>query len=395
MQSISALARLGGVAALAACTLVHAAPAAEPLVIGHLSLAGDARYVQDWGYARLIVPPPIETEQAAQMAIDDLAFVSEAAGIAPRLATAEAKDLAGLPAALEGLIAEGAAHVILDLPAEGVEAVAAATEGREVLLFNATAPQDALRTACHANLLHSFPSRRMEMDTYAQYLRAMNWTRILVLEGQQADDGEKADAFVASAERLRLEIADRRVFTLAANPEQREGNNVKLLTGGVDYDVVFVADTRGEFGRFIPYGTQLPRPVIGSAGLSALAWHWAMERDGATQVSSRFDRMADGRKMSSQDWSAWIAVKSIVTGLTKRPGATPSELRDYLKSHRLRLDGSKGVTLGYRAWDGQMRMPMLLATSDAVIAVAPIEGFMHATNTLDTLGTDEAEFACD
>jgi ABC transporter substrate binding protein (PQQ-dependent alcohol dehydrogenase system) len=105
--------------------------------------------------------------------------------------------------------------------------------------------------------------------------------------------------------------------------------------------------------------------------------------------------MTGGRKISAQDWSAWIAVKSVITGLTKRPGATPAELRDYLKSHRLKLDGSKGVTLGYRAWDGQMRMPMLLATSDAVIAVAPIEGYMHATNTLDTLGTDEAEFACD
>ena len=389
------VARLGAAAALAACAVAHAASAAEPLVIGHLSLAGDSRYVQDWGYARLIVPPPIETEQGAQMAIDDLAFVSEAAGIAPRLATTEARDIAGLAAALDGLVAEGAAHIILDLPAEGVEAVAAAAEGRDILLINATAPQDALRTACHANLLHSFPSHRMEMDTYVQYLRAMDWTEILVLEGQHPDDREVADAFVASAERLRLAIADRRIFTLAANPEQREGNNVKLLTGGVDYDVVFVADTRGEFGRFIPYGTQLPRPVIGSAGLHSVAWHWAMERDGATQVSSRFDRMTGGRKISAQDWSAWIAVKSVITGLTKRPGATPAELRDYLKSHRLKLDGSKGVTLGYRAWDGQMRMPMLLATSDAVIAVAPIEGYMHATNTLDTLGTDEAEFACD
>jgi hypothetical protein len=39
-------------------------------------------------------------------------------------------------------------------------------------------------------------------------------------------------------------------------------------------------------------------------------------------------------------------------------------------------------------------MPILLATSDAVIGVAPIEGYLHATNVLDTLGIDEAESAC-
>ena len=41
-----------------------------------------------------------------------------------------------------------------------------------------------------------------------------------------------------------------------------------------------------------------------------------------------------------------------------------------------------------------LRMPMLLSTDSAVIAIAPIEGFLHATNTLDTLGTDQPEFAC-
>jgi hypothetical protein len=34
------------------------AATAENLRIGYLSLSGDTRYQQDWGYARLIVPPP-------------------------------------------------------------------------------------------------------------------------------------------------------------------------------------------------------------------------------------------------------------------------------------------------------------------------------------------------
>ena len=175
----------------------------------------------------------------------------------------------------------------------------------------------------------------------------------------------------------------------------RDGNNVKLLTSDLDYDVVFVADTRGEFGRFIPYATQQPRPVIGSVGLTALAWHWAMERDGATQVSSRFDKQTNGRRMSAADWSVWVAVKSVISAYTKVPGGDQADVREYMKSPAFRLDGSKGVTLGYRAWDGQLRMPLLLATSDAVIAIAPIEGYLHPETTLDTLGTDQAEFVCD
>lgn len=374
--------------------LVAGVARAEELRIGHLSLQDDPRYRQDWGYARLIVPPPIRTVQAAEMAVSDLAFVTEAVGMTPVL---DAREVAAdqAVAAVQEMVAQGSQAVVLDLPADLADQVAKAAEGLPVTLINATAPEDALRRACHPNLLHSGPSQRMLMDSYVQYLRAMNWLTVLVLVGEDPHDQGLADAFLASAERMRLTIADTRAFTLAASPEAREGNNVKLLTSGVDYDVVFVADTRGEFGRYIPYGTQLPRPVIGSVGLTALAWHWAMERDGATQVSSRFDKWTKGRKMSAADWSVWIAVKSVITAYTKVPGAEPSKVQDYLRSAKARLDGSKGVTLNYRAWDGQMRMPILLATSDAVIAIAPIEGYMHPVTVLDTLGTDEAEFACD
>ena len=158
--------------------------------------------------------------------------------------------------------------------------------------------------------------------------------------------------------------------------------------------MIFVADTRGEFGRYIPYATLLPRPVIGSIGLVAAPWHWAYERDGATQVSSRFDKLT-GRKIQPPDWDVWIAVKSIITSVMKVPQPYPPLVRGFMTSNKLKLDGSKGVTLNYRAWDGQLRQPILLGTSDAVIVVAPVQGFSHQTNTLDTLGTDEAEFVCD
>lgn len=364
------------------------------VVIGLVTLQDDPRYVRDWGYARLIVPPPVRSIDGAQMAIEDMTFVSEAMGLAPRIETREVTAdgaVDGAQAAVAELIAAGAGFVLLDLPGEMIAPVAAA--GLDVTLINVSAPDNALRASCHAGLLHSHPSDRQMMDAFVQYLRFKDWTDVLILEGENPRDSVMADAFTESAERLRLSISDRRVFTLAADPSQREGNNVSLLTGGVSYDAVFVADSRGEFGRYVPYATQEARPVIGSVGLTAEAWHWAMERDGATQLSSRFDTLY-GRKMTSVDWAAWIAVKSVLQAYTRAPDQTRTGLTAYMASDAMNLDGSKGVQLNYRPWSGQLRMPVLLSTADAVIQVAPVEGYLHATNVLDTLGMDEAESPC-
>ncbi len=365
----------------------------DVLKIGHLSLLKDPRYGQDWGYARLITPPPVITADAARMAVSDLQFTTDAMGLSLKLDT-QAVTSADVVAAAQKMVAAGDDYLVLDLPADGVKSVADALKDQPVLLVNATAPEDSLRTACYPNMVHSGPSRRQEMDAFTQYLRSMNWTNVLILEGEHPDDAGLADAFATSAERLRLTIVDHRPFTLANDPQNREGNNIRLLTGDIDYDVIFVADTRGEFGRFIPYASLLPRPVIGSIGLVAAPWHWAYERDGATQVSSRFDKLT-GRKIQPADWDVWIAVKSIITSVMKVPQPYPPLVRGFMTSNKLKLDGSKGVTLNYRSWDGQLRQPILLGTSDAVIVVAPVQGFSHQTNTLDTLGTDEAEFACD
>lgn len=366
---------------------------ADELKIGHLSLIEDPRHVQDWGYARLIAPPPVITVDAAKMAVSDLQFTTDAVGLTVTL-DAQAVDEADVVATAQAMVAAGSTYLVLDLPGSEVSEVAAALKDQPVLVVNATAPEQSLRTACHPNLIHSGPSLRQETDAFAQYLRAMNWDKVLILQGEHPSDAGLADSFIGSAERLRLTVVDRKPFTLAADPSSREGNNIKLLTADHDYDVVFVADTRGEFGRYVPYATLLPRPVIGSVGLTSQPWHWALERDGATQVSSRFDKLT-GRKIQPADWDVWIAVKSLISAAIKSPGASPLALREFLTSERLRLDGSKGVTLNYRTWDGQMRQPILLATSDAVIAIAPIEGFTHQKTTLDTLGTDETEFACD
>jgi len=132
------------------------------------------------------------------------------------------------------------------------------------------------------------------------------------------------------------------------------------------------------------------------AGLVALAWAAQFERYGAPQVSRRFAKAA-GRPMTAADWAAWMAGKAIVGAAVAaqeaKKGAVPTAaLAKALPS--LELDGSKGTSMSFRAWDGQLRQPMLLSDGQGVIALAPAEGVLHPKNNLDTLGADAPEKLC-
>ena len=52
------------------------------------------------------------------------------------------------------------------------------------------------------------------------------------------------------------------------------------------------------------------------------------------------------------------------------------------------------MRLSFRAWDRQLRQPLLLSDGIAVLGSAPVEGVMHPKNLLDTLGSDAAESVC-
>jgi ABC transporter substrate binding protein (PQQ-dependent alcohol dehydrogenase system) len=133
--------------------------------------------------------------------------------------------------------------------------------------------------------------------------------------------------------------------------------------------------------------------VVGSTGLVPDAWHWSWERNGGPQVNSRFEKHA-GRRMTGQDWSAWISVKAIVQSVLRTRTTDWEANKAYLLSDNMNLDGAKGNPMSFRLWDGQMRQPMFLATSNAIIERTPIRGFLHQTNDLDTLGLDKPETEC-
>ena len=364
--------------------------------LGLIRLDQDPRYDEDLAYARIELRPLGDIRAAVQMAISDMKIVTDARGLTPVLSQASvaADDL--ITTALQ-MATDGVTHLVVDLPASEVDTIATALADTSVTILNTTAPDDWLRRRCHANLLHTAASDRMVADALVQHAISHKWKNILVLRGKTERDGIRADAFVQAAERFRLRIVADREFDLSTNPAMREQNNIALLTGGTrDYDAVFIADEIGEFARYVPYQTALSRPVIGATGLVALEWHWAFERYGAPQVSSRFEAVSnDGRRMGWQDWSAWIATRAAITAFAKARGDQLEDVNAFLRSDRLRLDGSKGAQLSFRSWSGQLRMPVLLSTHNAIIGVAPLEGFVHQTNTLDALGFDESEFACE
>jgi ABC transporter substrate binding protein (PQQ-dependent alcohol dehydrogenase system) len=366
----------------------------QQIKIGYLSLQDDPRYNPDIVYARIEVAPGGNPVAGAILGIEDLKIISDASGQAFTLDHQQAPDIAGLTGILSDMVLAGENFVILDLPAEMVDKVAEAARDLPVTLVNATASEDSLRNRCYPNLIHTVASDRMNADALTQYLRARNWTRVLVLVGSEARDLAMVDAFRAAADRLRLDIVDTRAFTLATDPANREANNTLLITGGVDYDVIYVADAQGEFARYLPYATQLPQLVVGTTGLVAAEWHWSSERYGAPQVTSRFADMANGRRMTGLDWSTWIAAKAIVTSYAKARSDDPAKVAEYMRGPRFRLDGSKGTQLSFRSWDGQLRMPLMLATHNAVIAQAPLSGYQHQNSDLDTLGTDQPEHQC-
>jgi ABC transporter substrate binding protein (PQQ-dependent alcohol dehydrogenase system) len=156
---------------------------------------------------------------------------------------------------------------------------------------------------------------------------------------------------------------------------------------------VVVADEPGDFARYLPYNTWLPRPLVGSAGLTPTAWSRVVEQWGAAQLQSRFRDLA-GRDMGPEDWSAWAAMRAIGEAVTRTGSADPATLRAHLLSEAFTLAGFKGRVMSFRSWNGQLRQPIALAHPRALSTLAPIEGFLHRNSELDTLGVDAPETRC-
>lgn len=380
----------GVLAGLAGSACMLAAPSRAATVRATLiAPADDVRMTRSRLERAYLGHPGGTARDGAQLALDDARFELDAAGSAVLLdlqlvASAEAARAAGQLAEKAG-----AALLLTDLPAEWTRAVADAVK---LPVINVGETSDALREHdCRANLFHTVPSERMRADGLAQALLARRWSSVLLLAGPSAVDATRSAIAQAAIKRYGLKLAASKTFKLSADPRERDLANPLLLTAGLAYDAVWVIDSDGEFARALPYRTVLPRPVVGDAGLTVQAWHAQFERFGAPQVSRRFAKAAR-RPMTTHDWAAWMAGKALVAAAVAAPNGPASAWAKALASNE--LDGSKGVSLSFRAWDGQLRQPLLLTDGQAVLGSAPIEGILHPRNTLDTLGADAPEKLC-
>ncbi|WP_413785285.1 ABC transporter substrate-binding protein [Cognatiyoonia sp. IB215446] len=286
--------------------------------------------------------------------------------------------------------------VILDAPADTLLAIADLPEAQDALLFNAAAGDAALRNeACRANVLHTLPSDAMRTDALAQMFVKKRWGDLVMIAGTHPRDLAYADALRASLTKFGLELDAEKTWAFDADMRRAAAQEVPLFTQDFgDYDVLVVADELQDFGRYILYNTWQARPVAGSEGLTAITWSSVIEQWGAAQLQNRFEE-AHGRNMTSQDYAAWAAVRSLGEAVTRTNAADLATLRDYILSGEFELAGFKGRPLTYRDWNGQLRQPIAIAHPRALVAQAPLEGFLHQTNELDTLGLDRPESNCE
>jgi ABC transporter substrate binding protein (PQQ-dependent alcohol dehydrogenase system) len=365
------------------------------LTILYLDRADDPHYRAAPAYTGVLRKSPSSPFPAAELALRDSEAAARAAGVKVYLERLTLKEGETATKALEERAKAGTlSAIVLDLPITETAEAARSMKVSAIPLFNARHRSDNLRTeTCATRLFHTLPAWSMLTDGLAQGLMASNWRNILLLEGPGEDDRTFASSLAGSARKFGLRLVDRKAFVSGNDPRKRDQINIRLLTSGVDHDVVAVADASGDFGRTVAYNTARPRPVVGTQGMVAAAWHPYWERNGAPQLNRRFHRVT-GRPMVEEDWATWVAMRAIADATVHATRAEGKSLEATLLSEALRIELYKGVPGSFRPWSRQLRQPILLATHDTVITLAPVEGALHQKNNLDTLGVDEAEFRC-
>ena len=370
--------------------LLAAAPASADLDvrIGYLG------YVPDRGpVLSNVIPEPADAgRRGAELAIEDSNSTGRFLKHSYALESVEAESPEALLDQARDLHASGLRLFVVNAPADTLRQLAAAMP--DSLLLNAGSADDALRREqCAPNVLHTLPSRAMLADALGQFLAARKWNRALLIPGPTADDQAYAEALRRAAKRFGVKIVAEKPWTFDNDQRRSAQAEMPLFTQTAEYDVVLVADERGDFGEYVPYLTWYPRPVAGTQGLTPTGWHKTVETYGAAQLQKRFEEHA-GRWMNDRDFAAWIAVRSIATAANKLRSDDAMAIRQLALSDQLPLDGFKGRKLSFRAWDGQLRQPIPLVQPRALVSTSPQDGFLHPVTDLDSLGDDRPESRC-
>lgn len=299
------------------------------------------------------------------------------------------------------LIAQGHNIIVADLERDDLLAVSDLPEAKNALILDVRTSDDALRQEqCRANVFHVPPNWAMRADALAQYLMWKKWRHWVLIVGKSPADEGYAAAVRRAATRFGAKIVAERPYVFEAGARRTDTGHqqiqaqMPMLTQGVpDHDVVIVADESDVFGDYLLFRTAEPRPVAGTHGLVAVAWHRAFEEYAGTQMQNRFERKT-GRIMTERDYTAWLGVRIIGEAVTRTSQNAPDVLRAYILSDKFEVAGFKGQGMNFRRWDLQLRQPILIAGPRALVSISPQEGFLHPKYLTDTLGYDEPETKC-
>jgi ABC transporter substrate binding protein (PQQ-dependent alcohol dehydrogenase system) len=378
--------------------LATTAFAADPveIAIGYLRRAGVKPTLS-------MVEQPAENDgvAGARLAIDDNNTTGKFLNQHFTLEEFRLKDGDDAANAAVALADRNIAFIITDLPADSLLKAADALRGRGAVLFNAGAIDDRLREEdCRANVIHVAPTRSMLADGLAQYLVWKQWKRWLMVVGSHDEDRRFAEALRRSAARFGAKIVQERVFEDTGGA-RRTDSGVTLIQRQMPvftqqapvYDILVAADESEVFASYLPYRTWDPRPVAGSAGLVPKSWDPAQDQWGAVQMQNRFLKL-NSRRMTALDMQAWTAARMIGEAVARVNSSDRNTVLDFLKGPDFSIAAFKGQRLTLRAWNLQLRQPILLVDGRMVVSVSPQEGFLHQVSELDTLGVDQPETKC-
>ncbi|WLI04710.1 MULTISPECIES: ABC transporter substrate-binding protein [Pseudomonas] len=374
--------------AIAWATTGQAAETPLQVQIGYLGYRPDPGPL----LSNVIAEPADAGQRGAELAIIDSNSTGAFLNQRYSLATATVDTADALLAAAKAQHDQGLRLFVVNAPAASLRQLSAALP--DSLLFNAGSPDDSLRsTDCLNNVLHTLPSRAMLADALAQFLVLRKWQKALLIVGPTDDDHAYAAALRRAARRFGVQLVAEKSWRFDNDQRRSAQADMPLFTQTAEYDVVLVADERGDFGEYVPYQTWYPRPVAGTQGLTPTGWHKTVETYGAAQLQKRFEALA-GRWMNDRDFAAWMAVRSVASAVSRLRQADAMAIRQLALSEHLPLDGFKGRKLSYRPWNGELRQPIPLVQPRALVSTSPQDGFLHPTNEMDSLGYDKPEVTC-
>jgi ABC transporter substrate binding protein (PQQ-dependent alcohol dehydrogenase system) len=340
--------------------------------------------------------------QGARLIIKEANQAGRFVGFAFELVEAIVPANADVVAKAKEVLAKGPAFIIADLEAKDLIAVADLPEAQSSIIVNIRANDEALRQElCRSNVFHIPPDWAMRADALGQYLIWKKWPRWFILRGNTPADQDYFAQVQRTAKRFGAKIVGEKVYDLPPGARNTDSGYQQVqsqipgeLQSAPDHDVVWVINTDEGFGDYVAYRTYLPRPVVGTQGLQAIAWDASYTEYGAMHFQNGLPKLAKRRPVE-RDYQAWLGGRALTDGIMRSGKTTPPEVKAYLLSDAFKLEGFKGQAMSFRTWDHQLRQPIILGGGTRVpVSVSPQEGFLHETNLTDTLGYDKPETKC-